>query len=202
MIALEDQAEPAISGRDNLRTMALVEAAYDSAAQGRSVNLSEIEERHWSKAPEVAKRFLTRNAQQALRLARDEAARFSCTQIYTEHVLLAMTRMFHCTAARVLQATGIELEAVRSRIAHIYEGASNLKGPLARAPSPWVNSLLKKAMAEARNLEHQHLGTGHILLALLRYEDSRACRILRELGLSLNDATKAVVKELDPNRSN
>ncbi|MBU6398682.1 MAG: Gfo/Idh/MocA family oxidoreductase [Verrucomicrobia bacterium] len=43
LIALESGAQPAISGRDNLHTMALVEAAYRSAAQSRSVALEEIE---------------------------------------------------------------------------------------------------------------------------------------------------------------
>jgi predicted dehydrogenase len=42
LIALETGAEPAISGRDNLRTMALVDAGYRSAAEHRAVALSEI----------------------------------------------------------------------------------------------------------------------------------------------------------------
>ena len=37
MGAVRDGGEPAISGRDNLRTMALVEACYRSAAEGRAV---------------------------------------------------------------------------------------------------------------------------------------------------------------------
>src|SRR5206468_5067265 len=43
LIALENKTEPAISGRDNLKTMALVEAAYRSAAEHRAVPLDEIE---------------------------------------------------------------------------------------------------------------------------------------------------------------
>jgi len=42
LIALEKSAEPAISGRDNLNTMALVEAGYRSAAEHRAVALKEI----------------------------------------------------------------------------------------------------------------------------------------------------------------
>ncbi|MBI3665560.1 MAG: Gfo/Idh/MocA family oxidoreductase [Acidobacteria bacterium] len=42
LIAVENQAEPEISGRDNLKTMALVEAAYRSAAERRAVSISEI----------------------------------------------------------------------------------------------------------------------------------------------------------------
>jgi len=43
LIALETNTEPAISGRDNLKTMALVDAAYLSVAQCRAVQLDEIE---------------------------------------------------------------------------------------------------------------------------------------------------------------
>lgn len=42
LISLETREEPAVSGRDNLKTMALVEAAYRSMEQRRSVELSEI----------------------------------------------------------------------------------------------------------------------------------------------------------------
>src|SRR2546430_17542131 len=42
LIALEDGTPPAISGRDNLKTMALVEAAYLSAAQFRSIGLDTL----------------------------------------------------------------------------------------------------------------------------------------------------------------
>ena len=42
LIALETGGEPAIGGRDNLKTMALVEAAYQSAGEHRAVEPSEI----------------------------------------------------------------------------------------------------------------------------------------------------------------
>ena len=42
LCALEDNTEPEISGRDNLKTMALVEACYRSAKEHRAVAISEI----------------------------------------------------------------------------------------------------------------------------------------------------------------
>jgi predicted dehydrogenase len=41
--AVRDGTEPEISGRDNLKTMALVEAAYRSAAEGRAITVRELE---------------------------------------------------------------------------------------------------------------------------------------------------------------
>lgn len=43
LCALEDNAEPEIGGRDNLKTMALVEACYVSAREHRAVEIHEIE---------------------------------------------------------------------------------------------------------------------------------------------------------------
>jgi predicted dehydrogenase len=42
LVAIEQRDEPAISGRDNLKTMALVDAAYQSAAEHRVVDLKEF----------------------------------------------------------------------------------------------------------------------------------------------------------------
>jgi hypothetical protein len=42
LCALEDGQPPELDGRDNLKTMALVEAAYRSAAEHRAVDLQEI----------------------------------------------------------------------------------------------------------------------------------------------------------------
>jgi predicted dehydrogenase len=42
MRAVEEGTEPELSGQDNLKTMALIEAAYLSADEGRAVELSEI----------------------------------------------------------------------------------------------------------------------------------------------------------------
>jgi predicted dehydrogenase len=46
LIALEEGREPSISGKDNLKTMALVEACYQSAREHRAVQLAEIEGTH------------------------------------------------------------------------------------------------------------------------------------------------------------
>ena len=42
LVAIEQGTEPAIGGRDNLKTMALVDAAYLSAETHRSVSIDEI----------------------------------------------------------------------------------------------------------------------------------------------------------------
>jgi len=42
LLALEERRNPPINGRDNLKTMALVDACYRSAREHRAVALAEI----------------------------------------------------------------------------------------------------------------------------------------------------------------
>jgi ATP-dependent Clp protease ATP-binding subunit ClpA len=52
--------------------------------------------------------------------------------------------------------------------------------------------VLELAMHEARDLDHEHIDNGHILLGLLRAEDGRAARILTERGVTYGVARDAV----------
>jgi predicted dehydrogenase len=201
LIALEDRTEPAIGGRDNLRTMALVEAAYESAAQHRSVRPQRVEDTP-SKDGTVLKISLTPNAEKAIALARQEAIQLRNPDVLAEHVLLSMTRMFHCTASRVLQASGVELAVVRTEIEQDCRQSSEAKTGSPSASSGSLDHLLSRAAIEVRNLHHQHASTGHLLLAMLREGNSLPGQVLRNLGLSLPELTRAVLKELNPNRSN
>jgi predicted dehydrogenase len=42
MRAIQEGTEPEISGRDNLRTLALVDACYQSVAEHRAVRATEV----------------------------------------------------------------------------------------------------------------------------------------------------------------
>ena len=46
LVAIEDNTKPEIDGRDNLATMALVDAAYLSAREHRAVSIDEITLKH------------------------------------------------------------------------------------------------------------------------------------------------------------
>src|SRR5207248_9910013 len=93
LIALETGAEPAIRGRDNLKTMALVEAAYLSAGQFRSVGFDEITRKIRPAGltmPDLTAANFTPRARQVLELARKEAERFKHDLLGTGHLLLGM----------------------------------------------------------------------------------------------------------------
>src|SRR5437667_2484020 len=145
LIALETGQEPAISGRDNLKTMALVEAAYLSARERikaaleditRETSVGELEIkpfsidqpshhpgliRQWVSEPLASSEAqfagsLTPRAQQALAFARKEADRFNHNFVGTEHLLLGLIRLGQGVAVNVLQKLGLDLETVRLEV--------------------------------------------------------------------------------------
>jgi predicted dehydrogenase len=221
LIALENGTEPAISGRDNLKTMALVEAAYLSAEEFRSVNLDDVEKayrktkrgsarkssgmfgRLFSKPPGQAGDLpglanLTPNAQQVLALAHKEADRFNHNFIGTEHLLLGLIKLGQGTAVNVLQEMGLDLETVCIEIEKKVGTGPDQK-VIGNIPyTPHVKKVLALAASEAKALHHTYVGTEHILLGLLHEGDGVAARVLKSMNVDIERTREEILKELDP----
>jgi predicted dehydrogenase len=228
LIALENGTEPAISGKDNLRTMALVEAAYLSSVQFRSVGLCEIKPNFlfaeenpkeksgfWNRffsAPNLMsgttsgrraavpnENEFTPRANQVLALARKEAARFNHNFVGTEHLLLGLIALGQGVAVNVLRNHGLNLDTVRLEVEKQIGTGPDQK-IIGNIPyTPRVLKVLTFAAREARALKHTYVGTEHILLGLLREGEGAAARILNGMKLDVAKTRAEVLKELDPN---
>jgi hypothetical protein len=139
--------------------------------------------------------MLTADARQSLEAARTEAMRFHHDFIGTEHALLGLFEAQNGIVAKVLRDCGLERGMVREEVEKIigvglvHETAQVLP----RTPR------LKKAMAfaarEARALKHEGVGTEHLLLGLLIEGQGVAALVLRSLGVSLEAARAAILRE-------
>ncbi len=221
LIALENDAEPAISGRDNLMTMELVEAGYLSAAQSRSIEPAEIVSqsrrqdttppqrrpglfgRLFSKPaseedlPSLLHNFTPR-AQQVLDLARQEAGHLHHHFVGTEHLLLGLIGLSQGVAVNVLRKIGLDSETIRAEVRGSV-GVGPAEEPLGNIPyTPRVMRVLSLAATEAKSLNHTYVGTEHILLGLLAEGDGVAARVLTRSGVELNRARQEILKELNP----
>ena len=220
LIALESGREPAISGRDNLKTMALVEAAYLSAAQFRSIEVASL--RPMRRTPEFTsstkpagflKKFFspqnptydleisnfTPRAQQVLALARKEADLFNHNFVGTEHLLLGLIRLGQGVAVTVLLKLGLDLETVRIEVKK-QVGVGPDEKMIGNIPyTPRVKRILALAAKEAKALNHTYVGTEHILLGLLREGEGVASRVLQTFGVETERTRQEILKELDPN---
>jgi ATP-dependent Clp protease ATP-binding subunit ClpC len=140
----------------------------------------------------------TPRAQQVLALARKEAERLNHSVLDTEHVLLGLIRLGQGVAINVLQRLGLDLENLKIEIEKRVGTGTDQK-LIGNLPfSSRVKKVLALAQKEAKALNHNYVGTEHILLGLIREGEGTAARILRELDVDLEQARQEVLKELDP----
>src|SRR5205814_6760477 len=143
----------------------------------------------------------TPRAQQVLALARKEADRFNHNFVGTEHLLLGLIKLGQGVAVNVLQKLGLDLDTVRMEVEK-QVGTGPDQKIIGNIPyTPRVKKVLALAAKEARLLNHEYVGTEHILLGLLREGDGVAARVLKNLDVDVQMTREHVLKELDPNYS-
>jgi ATP-dependent Clp protease ATP-binding subunit ClpC len=136
----------------------------------------------------------TDRAAKTLTLANQEAIRFHHKYVGTEHVLLALMRQENGAGATALRNLGLSLPQVLAEIEQLVKSGPNedFRGKLPETPR--AKQAIKYAGHEARALNQDYVGTGHILLGLLRESDGIAAKVLRSLGLTLEKARQEVLK--------
>src|SRR3989440_1460326 len=145
-------------------------------------------------ALELFERF-TERARQVVVLAQDEARAFVHNYIGTEHLLLGLLREEEGVAARVLEALDVSLEEVRAEVARIIGSGEELA--TGQIPfTPRGKKVLELALREALSLGHNHIGTEHILLGLVREGEGVAMRILHDLDVDAEKIREWIVGKL------
>src|ERR1041385_1024033 len=140
----------------------------------------------------------TPRAQKVLALARGEAERFNHHFVGTEHLLLGIVALEQGTAVAVLRKMGIDLESVRREV-ETQVGRGPDEKPFHPPYTPRVKKVLALAAKEAKALNHTYVGTEHILLGLLREGDGVGGRVLKNLGLDMEQTRQQILTELNPN---
>ena len=127
----------------------------------------------------------TDRARKVMQLANEEARRFNHEYIGTEHILLGLVKEGSGVAANVLKNLDIDPRKVRREVEKIVVGGPD-DVTLSRLPqTPRAKKVIEYAIEEARNLNHNYVGTEHLLLGLIREEEGVAAQVLMNLGLSL-----------------
>ena len=101
-----------------------------------------------------------------------------------------------CSWAQIGAHLGVTKQAAQQRhtIRQLFRGRRTQRGgigPLGRFTAEG-RRVVVVAQDEARRLNHNYLGTEHLLLGILRNRDSRAARVLRDLGVSAQRVRSAV----------
>ena len=138
----------------------------------------------------------TERARKVVLLARKEAARLNSEYIRTEHILLGLVKEQEGIAARALANLHVDLKSLLREIErHVQRGNSLSSGddiPF----TPRAKKVLELAIEEARRLNHNYIGTEHLLLGLIREGEGIAARVLQDMGVDLNKVQAEVMKLL------
>jgi len=138
----------------------------------------------------------TDRARKVMQLANQEAQRFNHEYIGTEHILLGLVKEGSGVAANVLKNMDIDLRKIRLEVEKLVRSGPDLV-TMGRLPlTPRAKKVIEYSMEEARNLNHNYVGTEHILLGLLREQEGVAAQVLMNLGLKLDEVRKEVLNLL------
>ena len=125
----------------------------------------------------------TDNARKAMARSRKEALRLGHDSIGTEHILLALIAEKDCSAVKVLESLGVDLDSLQSKIAKLVKPGSVPDIGLQLPFTQRAREVLEQSMSEANELGHNYIGTEHLLLGLLRVKKDLASKALLAAGL-------------------
>ena len=139
------------------------------------------------------KRF-TERARRVIILAREEAELYRHEYLGTEHILQGVIKDGGGIAVAIIQKTGTDLAELKKEIEKNLPRSS---GSLIIGDIPFTSrakKILEFAVEEARSLNHNYIGTEHLLLGLLKEKEGVACRILNGFGIYFDDVKEKIVE--------
>src|SRR5262249_46011966 len=135
----------------------------------------------------------TERARRVIFFARYEASQFGSWTIETEHLLLGLIREDKNLINRFL-GNHSSIDSIRKEIEArnpIHERVTtSVDLPL----SMECRRILAYAAEEAERLNHRHIGTEHLLLGMLREENSVGAQVLQQRGLKLEVVREELVQ--------
>ena len=139
----------------------------------------------------------TNRAKQVIKLSKKEAQRMNHNYLGTEHILLGLMKLGQGIAVNVLRNLNLSYDGVKSEIENLVGYGPEIQSYGEPALTGKVKKVFEYANEEATNLNHNYVGTEHLLLALLRQTDGVAAQSLQNLNIDLKEVRKEILKELE-----
>ena len=140
----------------------------------------------------------TDDAQRVLSLAQEAALELGHDYVGTEHVLIGLTKVKNGVAAKALEELGLVTEDIFEAVEE-HVGRGNKKATSIYM-TPLVKHVLELAIQVANHMNHNYVGTEHILLGLLSDGSGVAVAILRAMNIRSNDVVEAIRSILGSNK--
>lgn len=134
----------------------------------------------------------TDRARKTMQSANIEAMRFQHEYIGTEHVLLALIGEQVSVARAVLKNLDIDVSWIRQAIEKLVQEGPDAAPAASHPQTPRAKKVIEYAIEESRRMQHDYVGSEHLLLGLLREEEGVAAQVLMNEGLTLDEARNEV----------
>jgi len=141
------------------------------------------------------KRF-TERARRVIILAREEAELYRHEYLGTEHIMQGILKDGGGIAVAIIQKSGIDLGQMKQELEKNLPKSSN---SLIVGDIPFTSrakKVLEFAVEEARSMNHNYIGTEHLLLGLLKEKEGVACRVLNSFGMNFDDVKEKILEML------
>lgn len=137
----------------------------------------------------------TDRARKIMALANQEAVRFKVPSIAPEHVLIGITHEGTGVAANALKNLDVDLRKLNFELVKLLTSPTPDK-PASQTTSGQTKAIIEFAIAECRQLGHNHVGTEHLLLGLLRAPSPDMAPLLTRFGLRIEDVRAEIINLL------
>ncbi|UCH79472.1 MAG: ATP-dependent Clp protease ATP-binding subunit [Candidatus Coatesbacteria bacterium] len=138
----------------------------------------------------------TARARKVILIAREEATRLHHDAVGTEHILLGLIREGEGGAATVLRKFGLSLEMIRRQVEKLVPPGGGMRTVGDIPFTARAKSVIGHAVEESGLLNHNYVGTEHLLLGIIRETESVAVKVLTHLNLDPDDVRLEVISNL------
>ena len=143
------------------------------------------------------KKFTDRG-RKVMALANQEAQRFNHKYIGTEHILLGLVKEGSGVGANVLKNLDVDLRKVRLEVEKLVKSGPETVTMGKLPQTPRAKKVIEYAIEEMEAFNHEHVGTEHLLLGLLREQNGVAAQVLMGcFNLRLEDMRAEVLETRD-----
>lgn len=138
----------------------------------------------------------TKSAERVIEISKNIAINLGHSYIGTEHLLYGLSKEKNGIASKVLEKQNINDKNILEKIEDIIGSNSFLK-IYSIGFTPRLKKVIENSFNEAKKLDSDYIGTEHLLIGVIKENDSIAGRILFELGIDINKLYKQLVKILN-----
>lgn len=137
----------------------------------------------------------TKRARKVMSLANEEAFHYHHEGVGTEHMLLAIIDEGEGIGAMALHRLHVQPGEIRAQIEKLHPSGEQSISKVQPGMTLQGKQSIELAVQEAQSLGHHYLGTEHLLLGLLREEESLANQVLSNAGVTL-EKTRELIQQL------